>query len=469
VREREAKLRGLVESAMDGIVELDSELRVTMMNPAAEKLFGRAAADVVGHGLDRCLTAPARDMLAAVVRDLGGRAPGRQYEWVAGPFVAVHASGEEFPAEATVSRFEVHHRAFYTLILRNVNERVKAEQTIRSLTLDKTILEEELRSLGATDRLIGASPAMRRVVAQIEQVAKTDATVLITGETGTGKEVVARAIHQVSRRRNHPLVKVNCAAIPAQLIESEFFGHEKGAFTGATQKREGRFALADGGTIFLDEIGELPFDLQSKLLRVLQEGEFDPVGSSRTRRVDVRVIAATNRDLAAEIREHRFREDLYYRLNVFPIDVPPLRERGDDVALLAGAFAEMLAARMGRTVPRIAPEDIARLNAYAWPGNVRELQNVIERALIVSRGAHLALGAVLPAAAPADSPRAASAEPARIHTAQELEELERANILRALEAADWRVSGDRGAARMLGMNPSTLASRMRALGIQRPA
>jgi PAS domain S-box-containing protein len=467
VREREVKLRRLVESAMDGIVELDSKLGVTMMNPAAERLFGCAAGDFVGRMLDSLLTPSARKTLADIAQDLDGRAPGQQYEWVTGPFAGLHSSGEEFPAEATVSRFEIHRRAFYTLILRNVNERVKAEKTIRSLTVEKTILEEELRSLGGPDRLIGESPAMKGVIAQIEQVADTDATVLITGETGTGKEVVARAIHDVSGRRERPLVKVNCAAIPAALIESEFFGHEKGAFTGATQQREGRFALADGGTIFLDEIGELPIDLQSKLLRVLQEGEFDPVGSSRTRKVDVRVIAATNQDLVHEISERRFREDLYYRLNVFPIHVPPLRERGDDVVLLAGAFAETLATRMGQTIRTVSPGDVARLKAHPWPGNVRELQNVIERALIVSRGAELELIGALPSAGPSESVPAESEGPSGIQTAQELQELERANIVRALETTAGRVSGEQGAARLLGMNPSTLSSRMRALGIKR--
>jgi transcriptional regulator with GAF, ATPase, and Fis domain len=402
------------------------------------------------------------------VGDLDGRARGQQYEWVTGPFYGLSAGRTEgFPAEATVSRFEIDRRPFYTLILRDVNDRVTAENTIRSLRVEKVILEEEVRSLLGPGRLIGESPAMRRLVAQIEQVAGTDATVLITGETGTGKEVVARAVHQLGLRGDRPLVKVNCAAIPASLIESEFFGHEKGAFTGATHKREGRFALADGGTIFLDEIGELPIDMQSKLLRVLQEGEFDPVGSSRTRKVDVRVIAATNQNLAHEISERRFREDLYYRLNVFPIHVPPLRERGDDVALLAAEFVETLATRMGRAVGPISPGDIQRLKSHEWPGNVRELQNVIERALITSRGSGLDLAGALSGEARTGAPLPTSAGTTPIRTVQELRELERANIVRALEAAGGQVSGDQGAARMLGMNPSTLSSRMRALGIKR--
>lgn len=233
-----------------------------------------------------------------------------------------------------------------------MNERLEAERKIHLLTVEAELLREELKALQCFDEVIGQSAAMLRVLRDVKEVADTDATVLILGETGTGEEVIARVIHAASTRRDKPLIKVNCAAIPATLIESEFFGHEQGAFTGATKKREGRFALADGGTIFLDEIGELPLDLQVKRLRVLQEGEFEPVGSSRTKQVNVRVLAATNRDLAQAVREGTFRQDLYYRLNVFPIYLPPLRERGEDIARLASAFAERCAARMGRVLSR---------------------------------------------------------------------------------------------------------------------
>jgi transcriptional regulator with GAF, ATPase, and Fis domain len=268
-------------------------------------------------------------------------------------------------------------------------------------------------------------------------------------------------------------VKVNCAAIPAALIESEFFGHERGAFTGATSKREGRFTLADGGTLFLDEIGELPLELQGKLLRVLQEGEFEPVGSSRTRKVDVRIVAATNRDLARSISEGKFREDLYYRLSVFPITLPPLRERGDDIVLLAEEFARQFATRMGRRIEPTSATLAARLKAYSWPGNVRELQNVIERAVITAKDGQLNLDRALPATlgAPVETATAASAAASKddggILTVDDLARLERENIIRALERADWQVSGDSGAARLVGMAPSTLASRMKALGIHR--
>ena len=268
--------------------------------------------------------------------------------WIAGGLTARCLDGSCFPAEATISRFELHHRKYTTLILRNVRDRVEAEQKIQSLTVETELLREELQALHHNGALIGESPALKQVLRDIAQVAGTDTTVLIMGETGTGKELVARAIHAASRRRERPLITVNCAAIPATLIESELFGHEAGAFTGATKKREGRFALADKGTIFLDEIGELPLDLQAKLLRVLQEGEFDPVGSSRTRKVDVRVLAATNRDLVAAVKQGTFREDLFYRLNVFPIRLPPSTRARRRCRALASLFTKRFASKMGR-------------------------------------------------------------------------------------------------------------------------
>jgi transcriptional regulator with GAF, ATPase, and Fis domain len=309
------------------------------------------------------------------------------------------------------------------------------------------------------------------VLHDVEKVAATDASVLVLGETGTGKELVARAIHQASARRDGPLVRLNCAAIPAALIESELFGHEKGAFTGATERREGRFSLADGGTIFLDEIGELSAELQAKLLRVLQEGEFEPVGGSKTRKVDVRVISATNRDLAAMRKEGRFREDLYYRLSVFPLRLPPLRERGDDVVLLADHFARKFARKLGREPILLTESCRMRLRAYDWPGNVRELANVIERALITARGGRLNLDCAVPPPDPGVPRAFAAAESAgesEIRTVAEMESLERENLRLALAKSDWKVSGAGGAAERLGMKPTTLNSRMKALGLRRP-
>jgi transcriptional regulator with GAF, ATPase, and Fis domain len=294
---------------------------------------------------------------------------------------------------------------------------------------------------------------------------------LIYGETGTGKELIARAIHAAGARKERPLITVNCAAIPATLLESEFFGHEKGAFTGATQRREGRFSLADGGTIFLDEVGELPLEMQAKLLRVLQEGELSPVGSARIRKVNVRVIAATNRDLSRAVREGTFRTDLYYRLNVFPITVPPLRDRGDDIALLAAHFVETCASRLGRRIDPLTPDLADRLKHYDWPGNVRELQNVIERAVITARHGRLNLEIGLPQPIEIEerrTPQPSTLDRETILTEPQLREFEKENLVRALQKSQWRVAGNQGAARLLGMPPSTLQSRMKALGIKRP-
>jgi len=471
VREREEKLGRLVDSAMDAIIELDSELRVTRVNPATEKVFRCGARRIVGREFAGFLTEEAREKLAALIAELDTRPEDRRYLWIPGGLNARCEEGEPFAAEATLSRFELRRRTFYTLILRNVNDRLQAERTIRALTVEADYLREELRELRNIDEIIGNSEPLLRALRDVSQVADTDATVLITGETGTGKELIARALHNASRRRDKSLIKVNCAAIPATLIESEFFGHVRGAFTGATEKRDGRFALADGGTIFLDEVGELPLDLQSKLLRVLQGGEFEPVGSSKTRKVDVRVVAATNRDLGREVADGKFREDLYYRLNVFPIHVPPLRERGDDIPLLAAAFAEKFARRMGRAVAPLTPECRQRLKAYAWPGNVRELENVIERAVITAREGRLNLDRALPDATAVAAVSATAAEESggQVRTAEQMQALERDNMVRALESCGWRISGPQGAAHLLGIKPSTFSSRMKALAIERPS
>lgn len=349
-------------------------------------------------------------------------------------------------------------------------QRLRSEQTVQQLSEETEFLRDSVHELPGPDSLLGESAPMRKLADEIRRVAPTDATVLITGETGTGKELVARAVHSASRRADKPLVRVNCAAIPANLMESEFFGHERGAFTGALTRREGRFALADSGTIFLDEIGELSLDLQAKLLRVLQEGEFEMVGSSKTRRVDVRVIAATNRDLEALVRTGDFREDLFYRICVFPLRVPALRERGNDIVLLAETFAGRFARRMGMRIGAPAEADNALLLGYGWPGNVRELQNVIERAIILSSGNRPNLARALP-----DGVAASAAErgknhdaPQTILTAADVKELERRNIERALEMHGGKISGPDGAAARLGIPASTLRSRMKALDIQIP-
>jgi transcriptional regulator with GAF, ATPase, and Fis domain len=327
---------------------------------------------------------------------------------------------------------------------------------------------DEAPVLDSCEGIVGRSPALLGALRAVSQVAPTQATVLITGESGTGKELIARAIHRNSRRRDGPLVKVNCAAVPAALIESEFFGHERGAFTGATGRREGRFMLADGGTIFLDEVGELALELQAKLLRVLQEGEFEPVGTSRTRRVNVRVVAATNRDLQGEVRAGRFREDLFYRLDVFPVHLPPLRDRPGDIPLLVAAFVDRLSRQLQRRFAPPSRDCLRQLQAYDWPGNVRELHNVVERAVITARGDALDLAGALPQPEELQAvvERAPSAA-RRVLTVRELHQIERDNLLLALEVAGWRVSGPGGAAELLGINASTLSSRIKALRIER--
>ena len=471
VREREEKVGRLLSSAMDAIIELDDQLRITRVNPATEKVFQCPANRLLAQNFRRFLSTQDGERLVQHIADLDGRSEGHRSLWIPGGLTAHCPGGQSFPAEATLSRFDMHRAKFYTLILRNVHERVEAERRIQSLTTETALLREELQALHEDTAILGDSPALGHVLRDIGQVADTEATVLIAGETGTGKDLVARAIHRASRRSDRPFIVANCAAIPATLIESEFFGHEAGAFTGATKKRDGRFALADKGTIFLDEIGELPIDLQAKLLRVLQEGEFEPVGSSHTRKVSARVLAATNRDLATAVKEGRFRQDLYYRLNVFPIRLPPLRERGDDVITLATFFMQRFAQRMGRNIDPLTPECVRRLKAYGWPGNVRELHNVIERAVITACDGRLNLDRALPevTSVPAIASEGDMATTGIIRTAKELEALERANILRALETANWKVSGEQGAAGLLRMNPSTLSSRMKALGISKPA
>lgn len=332
------------------------------------------------------------------------------------------------------------------------------------LEQENEYLREEVRHDLDYGEIVGSSSALRRLMEQIELVARTDATVLIQGESGTGKELIARAIHEKSARAGRPLVRVNCAAVPRELFESEFFGHVRGAFTGAARDRAGRFALADGGTLFLDEVGEIPIELQSKLLRVLQEGQFEPVGDDRTQSADVRVIAATNRSLANDSTATRFRPDLYYRLSVFPIHVPPLRERRDDIPELALHFLATAAKRFGLPPATLKQRHVQELQAYDWPGNIRELQNVVERAVITSQGRDLEFELHTTAPVTAASTSVATD---RIFTEAEMNAFERDNILRALEATDWKVGGDGGAAKLLGMKPTTLASRIKVMGIAR--
>jgi formate hydrogenlyase transcriptional activator len=338
------------------------------------------------------------------------------------------------------------------------------------LSKEKLYLEDEIRSELNFAQIIGSSPALRRVLKQVETVASTDSTVLIYGETGTGKELIARAIHDLSPRRSKPFVKLNCAAIPTGLLESELFGHEKGAFTGAIAQRIGRFEVADSGTIFLDEIGEIPIELQTKLLRVLQEREFERLGSSKTLRTDARLIAATNRNLEAMVAEQEFRSDLFFRINVFPVHVPPLRERKEDIPLLIRHFTQQFSRRMNKMIDTVPSATMDALCQYQWPGNIRELQNMIERAVIISTGSVLNLDIADLKLHPASfSEKKGTTLDSKTNGSlrDALENTERQRILEALERSDWVVAGPRGAAGQLGMKRSTLQQRIRKLGITR--
>lgn len=367
-------------------------------------------------------------------------------------------------------------------VMVDITERKQAEAKLKEtleeiqhleaqLELENAYLQEQVVEAKAFGELVGQSAALKKIVGQIDIVAPTDATVMILGETGSGKELVAHEIHNRSLRKNQPLIRVNCASVPKELYESEFFGHVKGAFTGAIKDRAGRFEAANGGTLFLDEIAEIPLELQSKLLRALQEKQYERVGHDTTRRADVRIIAATNRNLKQEVDAGRFRQDLYYRLNVFPIQVAPLRDRREDIALLAAHFVGVSVRDLGCARPRLTRAGIATLQSYDWPGNVRELRNVIERAVILARGGaldfDLPMNTFLPVSPPSNSVGGEKAE-SEILTEAELRRREHEDLLTALNRADWRIYGPRGAAELLGMKPTTLVSRMKKMGLKRP-
>ena len=385
----------------------------------------------------------------------------------------VTKSGKKIPHVYTAVRTKMGDKPVLMGFAIDITERKKAEKQLRDaltevealrnqLEADCTYLGEEIKLMHDYGNIIGESEVFKYVLFSLEQIAPTDTTVLIHGESGTGKELIARALHSRSSRKERPLIKVDCAGLPANLIESELFGHEKGAFTGAVERRIGRFELADGATIFLDEIGELPLVLQQKLLRVLQDGEFERLGSSQVRNTDVRVIAATNRNLKNDVSKGRFRDDLWYRLNVFPLSIPPLRERAEDIPLLVNWTIQRLQRRLGKHIKTVPSSVMDDLKAYPWPGNVRELENVIERAVIVTPGNMLQL------AAPLESPTSTSGNPpdAPIKT---LSELEKDYILQVLRKTNWNISGKGGAAELLGLNSSTLRGRMRKHDIRRPS
>jgi len=472
--ERENQL--ILRAAGEGIYGVNAEGRTTFVNPAAARMLGWAAEDLVGQDMHTIVHHTHADgshypeqtcPIYAAFRD----GAIRQVDWE----VFWRRDGSNFPVEYTST--PIRDRGVVVgavIVFRDISQRREADERLHAalaeverlrsrLELENAYLQEEIRTETNQRGIIGRSAAILKTTAQVDLVAPTDATVLITGESGTGKELIARAIHEASDRRDRPLIRVNCAAIPRELFESEFFGHVKGAFTGALRDRVGRFELADGGTLFLDEVGEIPLELQGKLLRVLQEGQFERIGEERTRSTDARVIAATNRDLKREVRAGRFREDLYFRLDVFPIESVPLRERPDDIALLAAHFLHGSAQKLKTPALRLTEADANRLRGYDWPGNVRELQNVIERAAILARGGRLRFdlpeGAVAPAAPVAAQPALLTEDDRRAR--------DRANIVAALAACGGKVFGPDGAAEMLGIKPTTLASRIKALGIRR--
>ena len=468
VREREERLRRLIDGAMDGIIDFDHSLHIDLINPSALSVFDAEDSEIMNTTLQQWFTPASCELIQTLIDDFQQSSDQKRQTWVGSGLEGIRRDGETFRIEATLSQGSNPASRSYTLILRDAQALKEAEQQILHLQQEADLLREKLQALRENGEIVGKSPALRAALEKVSQVAETDATVLLLGETGAGKEVFARAIHQHSRRKESRIVTVNCAAIPRDLVESEFFGHARGAFTGATAQREGRFLLADRGTIFLDEIGELPLDIQAKLLRVLQEGEFEPVGSSLSHKVDVRIITATNRNLGEAVNKGLFREDLYYRLNVFPIAIPPLRERGDDILLLADFFAATIAERLGRPGKAIADEYTQRLMSYHWPGNVRELQNIIEHAVITSQDSLLRPEVSLSHSPTLGLSDDSNATGKAIKTADEMREAQRDNIRRALEACDWKISGADGASHMLGIKPSTLRSQMKALNIELP-
>ncbi len=449
--------RDLFEEAPIGYVKEDLQSRFLTANRAALRILGLKPEEVAGT-VGMSFVADTADAQRRVREAFASVGRGTD---TSGVVLELRRKDDGRPAWVQWwSRPEPNGKYTRTVIV-DITERVLMEQEKARLQQHNLYLQEEIKSVHNFEEIIGQGPALTAVLDNVRRVAATDATVLITGETGTGKELIARAIHSSSRRKEKPLIKINCAALPAGLVESELFGHEKGAFTGAIARRVGRFELAHGGTIFLDEIGELPADAQAKLLRVLQEHEFDRVGGTAPIKVDVRVLAASNRDLLKSVREKTFREDLYYRLNVFPLPLPPLRDRKEDIPPLALFLVNKFAVRIGKRIDGIDKETMRRLLAYPWPGNVRELENVIERAVILAAGPTLEIGAdVFPVNV--EPPACEHQDPEQPAT---LEVTEREHILTVLRQTGWVVEGSRGAAKILGLHPNTLRSRMKKLGI----
>lgn len=472
MRESEERFRDLFDEAPIAYVNEGLDSKFIRANHTAMKILGITAEDVPHtYGKDFVPKTPeaqarAREALASVGKGID----------TSGVVLELQRKDDGAPIWIEWWSRPSPNGTFTRTMFIDISKRVLMEQEQARLEAQNSYLQEEIRSEHNFGEIVGSAPVLLELLRQIEQVGRTESTVLVLGETGTGKELVARAIHDRSPRRHRPLVKVNCGAISAGLVESELFGHVRGAFTGALANRDGRFKLANGGTIFLDEVGELPLETQVKLLRVLQEQEFEPLGSSTTQRVDVRVVAATNRDLAELVREGKFRADLYYRLNVVPLRAPALRDRAGDIPVLATFFVQKIAARMGKAVAKIGEDTLSKLISYPWPGNIRELQNVIERAVILSPGDTVVLAdelraKALPATGAETAPRSgesATVQPSDLESGSSLEEASKRHIESVLATTQWLIEGERGAAKLLGVSPSTLRSRMQRLGVKRP-
>ena len=480
-RELERENQLLLRAAGDGIFGVNTEGKTTFINPAGERMLGWKAEELIGHDMHSIVHHKHPD---------GSHYP-REHCPIYAAFHdgAVHKVDNEVLWRKDGTRFWVEYTSTpvrdrgqlvgAVMIFRDITQRREADEKLRAaldevdqlrhrLELENAYLQEEIRFEGNRHGIVGRSAPIDHVRRQIELVAPTDSTVFVSGESGTGKELIARAIHEASERSQRPLIRVNCAAVPRELFESEFFGHAKGTLAGAARDRIGRFELADGGTLFLDEVGEIPVELQGKLLRVLEEGIFERVGEARTRKVDVRLIAATNRDLKEEVREGRFREDLYFRLNVFPIECVPLRERREDIPLLAAHFLRGAGRKLKTSDLRLSIADVRKLSQYEWPGNVRELQNVIERSAILARGGKARIDLPDRGSSRPGKPGRAAVRTAQVLTEQERRERDRANILAALEACGGKIFGRGGAAELLDIRPTTLASRIKTLGIRVP-
>ena len=466
----------ILESAGEGVYGLDAEGKTTFVNPAAEKMTGYTSNEMIGE-CQHMLTHHSKPdgkpysnkecPIYAAVKDGKVHTVSDEVFW--------RKDGTSFPVEyVSTPIWENLKLRGAVVVFKDISERKQAEEEIqclrRKLELENAYLNEEVLEAKAYGEIVGSSPALEGILRQIDMVGPTDASVLITGESGTGKELVAREIHNRSARKKRTMIKVNCASIPKELYESEFFGHVKGAFTGAIKDRAGRFQLADGGTLFLDEIGEVPLDLQSKLLRVLQEGTYERIGDENTLKTDVRIIAATNRNLKEEVLAKRFREDLYYRLNVFPIEVPPLRDRKDDVPLLADRFLSQAASKLNLPLPQFTKANMMELQNYDWPGNVRELQNVIERAVITSRSGKLAFhlsGGNKSNGGSRKERRRTTDDVKSVLTEEEMKQRDSENILNALNKCGWKITGADGAAELLAMKPTTLHSKIKKLGLKK--